>query len=86
MSMESIVSMLRLVTGRSGKSGFGSASTAEDVTHGIDVTNLTASITGLIFISLSFNLFCFIFDKVMNCDLEKKEEKKWRARIVISLY
>ena len=53
------MSMLRLVTGIAGKSGFGSASTAEDVTHRIDAANLTAIITGLIFISLSFNLLYF---------------------------
>ncbi|KFK36643.1 hypothetical protein AALP_AA4G151300 [Arabis alpina] len=35
-----------MVTGKAGKSGFGSASTAEDVTHGIDANHLTAIITG----------------------------------------
>ncbi|CAL0321343.1 unnamed protein product [Lupinus luteus] len=35
-----------LVTGKPGSSGFGSASTAEQVTEGIDATNLTAIITG----------------------------------------
>ncbi|CAB85991.1 putative protein [Arabidopsis thaliana] len=35
-----------LITGRRGPSGFGSASTAEEVTQGIDATNLTAIITG----------------------------------------
>ncbi|CAN4116118.1 unnamed protein product [Withania somnifera] len=38
--------MLRLITGRPGPSGFGSASTAEQVTHGIDGSNLTAIVTG----------------------------------------
>ncbi|KAL0347291.1 UNVERIFIED_CONTAM: Short-chain dehydrogenase B, chloroplastic [Sesamum calycinum] len=39
--------MLRLMTGKPGPRGFGSASTAEQVTdHGIDATNLTAMITG----------------------------------------
>ncbi|XP_059285227.1 short-chain dehydrogenase TIC 32 B, chloroplastic-like isoform X1 [Lycium ferocissimum] len=38
--------MLRLITGRPGPSGFGSASTAEQVTHGIDGANLTAIVTG----------------------------------------
>ncbi|XP_011077448.1 short-chain dehydrogenase TIC 32, chloroplastic-like [Sesamum indicum] len=38
--------MFRLITGRAGPSGFGSASTAEQVTQGIDATNLTAIITG----------------------------------------
>ena len=35
-----------LITGRRGPSGFGSASTAEEVTQGIDATHLTAIITG----------------------------------------
>ncbi|XP_059667799.1 short-chain dehydrogenase TIC 32 B, chloroplastic-like [Cornus florida] len=35
-----------LLTGIAGPSGFGSASTAEQVTDGIDATNLTAIITG----------------------------------------
>ncbi|KAJ4891836.1 NAD(P)-binding Rossmann-fold superfamily protein [Raphanus sativus] len=35
-----------MVTGKAGKSGFGSASTAEDVTHSIDAKHLTAIITG----------------------------------------
>ncbi|KAF2596112.1 hypothetical protein F2Q68_00007007 [Brassica cretica] len=34
-----------LITGRRGPSGFGSASTAEEVTKGIDATHLTAIIT-----------------------------------------
>ncbi|XP_049361093.1 short-chain dehydrogenase TIC 32 B, chloroplastic-like [Solanum verrucosum] len=38
--------MFRLITGRPGPSGFGSASTAEQVTHGIDGSNLTAIVTG----------------------------------------
>ncbi|XP_019426534.1 PREDICTED: short-chain dehydrogenase TIC 32, chloroplastic-like [Lupinus angustifolius] len=38
--------ILSLVTGKAGPSGFGSASTAEHVTDGIDATNLTAIITG----------------------------------------
>ncbi|KAK6126146.1 hypothetical protein DH2020_040124 [Rehmannia glutinosa] len=38
--------MYRLITGIPGPSGFGSASTAEQVTQGIDATNLTAIITG----------------------------------------
>jgi len=33
--------------GRRGPSGFGSASTAEEVTAGVDATNLTAIVTGL---------------------------------------
>ncbi|KAH0887645.1 hypothetical protein HID58_050074 [Brassica napus] len=35
-----------LITGRRGPSGFGSATTAEEVTQGIDATHLTAIITG----------------------------------------
>ncbi|KAL3825987.1 hypothetical protein ACJIZ3_022016 [Penstemon smallii] len=38
--------MYRLITGIAGPSGFGSASTAEQVTQGIDASNLTAIITG----------------------------------------
>ncbi|KAK4349095.1 hypothetical protein RND71_031850 [Anisodus tanguticus] len=38
--------MLRMITGRPGPSGFGSASTAEQVTHAIDGSNLTAIVTG----------------------------------------
>ncbi|KAG8374312.1 hypothetical protein BUALT_Bualt11G0118600 [Buddleja alternifolia] len=38
--------MLRLITGIPGPSGFGSASTAEQVTERIDATNLTVIITG----------------------------------------
>ncbi|KAL3536381.1 hypothetical protein ACH5RR_004842 [Cinchona calisaya] len=38
--------MFRLITGIPGPSGFGSASTAEQVTEGIDASNLTAIVTG----------------------------------------
>ncbi|GAA0164385.1 dehydrogenase [Lithospermum erythrorhizon] len=38
--------MLRLITGIPGPSGFGSASTAEQVTQGIDASHLTVVITG----------------------------------------
>ncbi|MED6121068.1 Short-chain dehydrogenase TIC 32 B, chloroplastic [Stylosanthes scabra] len=41
-----MVGVISLVTGRAGSSGFGSASTAEQVTHGIDASNLTAIVTG----------------------------------------
>ncbi|XP_061339499.1 short-chain dehydrogenase TIC 32 B, chloroplastic-like isoform X2 [Gastrolobium bilobum] len=41
-----MVSIFSLVTGRPGPSGFGSASTAEQVTEGIDASNITAIITG----------------------------------------
>ncbi|CAK7333837.1 unnamed protein product [Dovyalis caffra] len=40
------MSIFSLVTGRPGPSGFGSASTAQEVTQGIDATNLTVLITG----------------------------------------
>jgi len=45
---------------RRGGSGFSSSSTAEEVTHGIDGTGLTAIVTGHIFLSLSQ---CFSFLK-----------------------
>ncbi|OVA18309.1 Short-chain dehydrogenase/reductase SDR [Macleaya cordata] len=38
--------IVSLITGKAGPSGFGSASTAEQVTEGIDATNLTAIVTG----------------------------------------
>ena len=38
-----------MVTGKAGKSGFGSASTAEDVTQSIDANHLTAIVTGSFF-------------------------------------
>ncbi|KAL4354235.1 hypothetical protein GQ457_06G007670 [Hibiscus cannabinus] len=41
-----MVGIISLVTGRPGPSGFGSASTAEEVTQGINGSNLTAIITG----------------------------------------
>ncbi|KAJ6820166.1 short-chain dehydrogenase TIC 32, chloroplastic [Iris pallida] len=41
-----MVGILTLVTGWPGPSGFGSASTAEMVTDGIDASNLTAIVTG----------------------------------------
>ncbi|PON68605.1 Short-chain dehydrogenase/reductase [Parasponia andersonii] len=40
------MSIFSLVTGRPGPSGYGSASTAELVTQGIDASNLTAIVTG----------------------------------------
>ncbi|KAK7849648.1 short-chain dehydrogenase tic 32 [Quercus suber] len=40
------MSIFSLITGRPGLSGFGSASTAEQVTEGIDASNLTAIVTG----------------------------------------
>ncbi|XP_038903124.1 short-chain dehydrogenase TIC 32 B, chloroplastic-like [Benincasa hispida] len=40
------MSIISLITGWPGPSGFGSASTAEDVTQGIDATGLTAIVTG----------------------------------------
>ncbi|KAG8484000.1 hypothetical protein CXB51_023244 [Gossypium anomalum] len=41
-----MVGVFRLVSGCPGPSGFGSASTAQEVTEGIDGTNLTALVTG----------------------------------------
>lgn len=38
--------ILSLITGIAGPSGFGSASTAEQVTQGIDASGLTVIITG----------------------------------------
>lgn len=46
VKMEKVVGVFRLVSGFPGPSGFGSASTAQEVTEGIDATNLTALITG----------------------------------------
>ncbi|KAI6698264.1 hypothetical protein NL676_018383 [Syzygium grande] len=40
------MSIFALVTGRRGPSGFGSAATAEQVTEGIDASNVTAIVTG----------------------------------------
>lgn len=39
--------LITTLTGKRGRSGFGSASTAEQVTAGIDATNLTAIVTGI---------------------------------------
>ncbi|KAH0454440.1 hypothetical protein IEQ34_016364 [Dendrobium chrysotoxum] len=41
-----MASIFSLVTGKRGPSGFGSATTAEEVTEGIDASNLTVIITG----------------------------------------
>ncbi|CAO2820540.1 unnamed protein product [Amaranthus hypochondriacus] len=41
-----MVNLFTLITGYPGPSGFGSSSTAEQVTDGIDASNLTAIITG----------------------------------------
>lgn len=38
--------ILALITGKAGASGFGSASTAEQVTDGADASRLTVAITG----------------------------------------
>lgn len=50
--------MFRLITGIPGASGFGSASTAEQVTQGIDASNLTAIITGF-FLNIFLNSYSF---------------------------
>ena len=41
--------LISLITGKPGPSGFGSASTAEQVTEGIDASHLTAIVTGQFF-------------------------------------
>ncbi|GAB2272504.1 Short-chain dehydrogenase TIC 32 B, chloroplastic [Dionaea muscipula] len=45
-SASGMINLFTLVTGKPGPSGFGSASTAEQVTQGIDASDLTAIITG----------------------------------------
>lgn len=40
------MSIISLMTGRPGRSGFGSASTAEQVTEGIDASDITVIVTG----------------------------------------
>lgn len=45
--------MFRLITGIPGPSGFGSASTAEQVTEGIDASRITAIVTGIFCLSLN---------------------------------
>lgn len=55
------MSIFSLVTGRPGASGFGSASTAEQVTEGIDAKNLTAIVTGKLHeYSSSLFLLCLL--------------------------
>jgi len=46
---------------KKGVSGFSGSSTAEQVTHGIDATGLTAIVTGLSSITLSYTFFFFFF-------------------------
>jgi len=46
---------------KKGVSGFSGSSTAEEVTHGIDATSLTAIVTGLSSITLSYRFFHFFF-------------------------
>jgi hypothetical protein len=41
-----MVGVISLITGIAGPSGFGSASTANQVTEGLDASNLTIIITG----------------------------------------
>ena len=67
------MSIFSLVTGKAGPSGFGSASTAEQVTDGIDASNLTAIVTGqtncLFQIFWPFFLFSFLcIDHGVSCD------------------
>ena len=66
------MSFFSLVTGRPGTSGFGSASTAEQVTQGIDASNLTVLITGICMLfarSISFVWFNSQL-RVSYCDKE----------------
>ena len=60
-----IMSIFSLISGRAGRSGFGSASTAEQVTEGIDDSKLTAIVTGQLCFSfhilLNYLLFPFFF-------------------------
>jgi len=53
-----MVGIFTLVTGMAGPSGFGSSTTAEQVTEGIDASNLTAIITGF----FSLNEYPFGFE------------------------
>jgi hypothetical protein len=39
--------ILSLITGKAGASGFGSSSTAEQVTEGVDASRLTVIVTGI---------------------------------------
>jgi len=54
------MSFFSLVTGRPGTSGFGSASTAEQVTQGIDASNLTVLITGICLLFARHHFICMI--------------------------
>ncbi|KAF8395093.1 hypothetical protein HHK36_019033 [Tetracentron sinense] len=58
------MSIFSLVTGIPGPSGFGSASTAEKVTEGIDASNLTAIITGF------QHLFLLLFIHIIHSDVK----------------
>jgi len=60
--------MLRLITGIRGATGFGSASTAEEVTDGVDATALTVIITGFTYF-LSFQFVYLSFDRTLRIDL-----------------
>jgi len=65
-----MVGVISLVTGMAGPSGFGSASTAEQVTEGVDASNLTAIITGQFSFAISVSLFqhvqiSFIYTRIM---------------------
>lgn len=52
--------MFSLVTGWAGPSGFGSASTSEQVTEGIDASKLTAIITGHCSLLYNYELLYFL--------------------------
>jgi hypothetical protein len=45
--------ILSLITGKAGASGFGSSSTSEHVTEGVDASRLTVIVTGIPFTSRS---------------------------------
>ena len=52
-----LMGIFSLITGRPGPSGFGSASTAEQVTEGVDASNLTAIVTGQLCLPFPWALF-----------------------------
>ena len=54
-----LMGIFSLITGRPGPSGFGSASTAEQVTEGVDASNLTAIVTGQLCLSFSMGFVFF---------------------------
>lgn len=61
--------MLRLITGIAGPSGFGSASTAEQVTEAIDAAHLTVIVTGM------YSDCLFNIDRVFICHVSSKTHR-----------